>query len=49
MKATAVERATSLVLATLITAGMLGAVDALAWLEDVSPAWAAAVMSRQCG
>jgi hypothetical protein len=49
MKVRLAERAIALALASLVTAGMLGAIDGLAGLEDVSPAWAAAVMSKVRG
>lgn len=49
MKPTVSQRAASLVLASLITALMLGAIDGLAGLEEVSPTWAAAVMSKARG
>lgn len=49
MKVRLAERAVAIVLASLITAGMLGAIDGLAGLEDVSPAWATAVMSKARG
>ena len=49
MKHRLAERAAAIVLAGLVTAGMLGAIDRLAGLEDVSPAWAAAVMSKARG
>lgn len=49
MKLNAAHRAVSLVLATLFTAVMLGAIDGLAGLEEVSPAWAAAVISKARG
>jgi hypothetical protein len=49
MKSRLAERTVAFVLASLITAGMLGAIDQLAGLEDVSPTWAAAVMSKARG
>lgn len=49
MKPTVAARAVSLVLASLITVAMLGAIDGLAGLEEVSPTWAAAVMSKARG
>jgi hypothetical protein len=49
MKPNTAHRAVSLLLAPLFTAVMLSAIDGLAGLEEVSPTWAAAVMSKARG
>ena len=46
MKIRPFERAVSLVLAAVITLGMLGGIDQLAGQQGASPLWAAAVMVR---
>jgi hypothetical protein len=46
MKIRPIERAVSLVLAFVITIGMLGGIDQLAGQQEASPLWAAAVMAR---
>jgi len=46
MKIRTFERAVSLVLAAVVTIGMLGGIDQLAGQQDASPLWAVAVMSR---
>jgi len=47
MKIRPLERAVSLLLAAVITLGMLGGIDQLAGQQEASPLWAAAVMAKR--
>jgi len=47
MKIRPLERAVSLVLAAVVTIGMLGGIDQLAGQQEASPLWAAAVMAKR--